>query len=349
MPDDTTAAIAVGAGGLDGRRHCGLDRPELVVLGHPLDQPGRLVGEEDKVAHQVEEPCRLEDPSHQHFELGPIGDDHPAVNRLPRGEVLEAGAERTHDCLQPIGGHAHDIGREHRGDVGAVGLELVPRAPEGGVLVARVLQLEQAEGQAVHEHDDVGPAALGARLDDRELVGDEPVVALGALVVEEPGERVAHLARRIPLLHGHALGEEAVDAEVLGQRVLRLGPEHRGHHAVDGIGPKLRVYPLDGGTEATAQDDLVPTRPLRPAPSGPISGPPTVEYPSARNHSRHASSTTDSVIRLTSPTQPVPRPQGRAAGRRGAREGGCREARPTLGTPGLSTHRGKLMQGFMAP
>ena len=44
------------------------------------------------------------------------------------------------------------------GNSDLVGLELAPGGPDGGVLVGRVLDLDDREGQAVDEQDDIGPA-----------------------------------------------------------------------------------------------------------------------------------------------------------------------------------------------
>ena len=67
------------------------------------------------------------------------------------------------------------------GDVRLVGLELLPGVPDGGVLVRRVLQLDDPQGQAVHEQDDVGAVRVLVLGD-----GDrEPVVGRGPVEVDD--------------------------------------------------------------------------------------------------------------------------------------------------------------------
>ena len=74
-----------------------------------------------------------------------------------------------------VGDDQRLVGGEQRRDLRLVGLELVEGAPDGGVLVGGVLQLDDRERQAVDEQHDVRPALVLA-LDDGELVDRQPVV-----------------------------------------------------------------------------------------------------------------------------------------------------------------------------
>ena len=65
-----------------------------------------------------------------------------------------------------------------------VGLDLLPGRPHRGLLVRRVLELDQAQWKAVDEQHDVRPP-LVLVLDDGELVDRQPVVVGGVLVVED--------------------------------------------------------------------------------------------------------------------------------------------------------------------
>ncbi len=98
-----------------------------------------------------EETALVEDAFDQHFEGREVGHNLPALDRLPRREVLEAACERTHRRARAVGDDGDCVRCEERWDVVAIGLELVPRALEGRVLVGRVLQLEESERDAIDD------------------------------------------------------------------------------------------------------------------------------------------------------------------------------------------------------
>jgi hypothetical protein len=125
---------------------------------------------------QVEEPLALEYAAHQHLELR---------HRLWRVAVAIDGAPHLEPFLirgdgpdASLGAVAHDqrgVVLQKRADFRLVRLELCVRAPDRRVLVRRVLELDEAERQAVYEDDDVG-ATVVLILDDGELIYGEPVV-----------------------------------------------------------------------------------------------------------------------------------------------------------------------------
>ena len=154
-----------------------------------LNGPLPLVAEHGEVADQVEEDSRREHAADQRLEFARAvrrevvgGAGHGA----PRHEALAVGGQRADARLQAVGDDQHGVGAEQRGDLGLVGLQLVEGAVERGVLVAGVLQFDDADGQAVEEHDDVG-AAVVAVLDDGELVDGEPVVGADVVEVDRAG------------------------------------------------------------------------------------------------------------------------------------------------------------------
>ena len=71
--------------------------------------------------------------------------------------------QRTQPRLGAVRDHQHLVVLEHVGDLFLVGLDLVVGFPDIGVLVGRVLQLQQHQRQAVDEQDDVGPARVVRR------------------------------------------------------------------------------------------------------------------------------------------------------------------------------------------
>ena len=75
------------------------------------------------------------------------------------------------------------IAGEKGRDLGLVGLKLLERRSDRRVLVGRVLQLENDQGQSVDEQNDVR-AAFVLVLDHCELVDREPVVVLRGIEVD---------------------------------------------------------------------------------------------------------------------------------------------------------------------
>ena len=143
------------------------------LLGEP---PAAVILEHDEVAKESEESPLLERPLDRHLELGEehrsqllAGDGAPGLEPFPpSGEGAEPG-------LDAVRYGEHRIEGEQRGQLRLVGPELLPGVTEGGVLVRRVLELDDGERQAVDEQHDVG-AALVVALDHCELVDGEPVV-----------------------------------------------------------------------------------------------------------------------------------------------------------------------------
>ena len=58
--------------------------------------------------------------------------------------------------METVGYHQELVQGEQGGEFALVGLELLPGVPYVGVLVGRVLEFDDAEGQPVQEQDDVG-------------------------------------------------------------------------------------------------------------------------------------------------------------------------------------------------
>ena len=165
MPDDADAAIAwiaarpttglvapSGFGcpqqlrGTESFRHSYADGVELVVAGHLLGQRAAVVLEHDEVAQQGEEAAGFEDALQHHLQFSHVrvgkrlpGDGAPGLEPLP------AASERANTGLDPVRGHQRLVHGEQRGQLGFVGLELVPGRPDGGVLVRRVLEFDQAK------------------------------------------------------------------------------------------------------------------------------------------------------------------------------------------------------------
>ena len=151
--------------------------------------PGRLVGDrlvrvDDEVAQDVEETRRRKHALEQHLEGRPVRDDVTPVNGLPWRIMLKSASEGTHRRTGAIRDDCDDVGNEDAGDLTPISLDLVPGIAESGVLISRVLQLQQANGQTVEENEHVGSAVV-AGLDNGELVEYPPIVVPRGIEVHE--------------------------------------------------------------------------------------------------------------------------------------------------------------------
>ena len=99
----------------------------------------RLVGVDDEIAQDVEEPLGCEHALEQYLEGWSVRDDVTPVNGLPRCIMLEAASEGTHRRTGAIRDDCDDVGNEDAGDLTPIGLDLVPGVAESGVLVSRIL------------------------------------------------------------------------------------------------------------------------------------------------------------------------------------------------------------------
>ena len=124
------------------------------------------------------------------------------------------------------------------------------------MLSSRVLQLQQRQRHAVHQHQDVRPAIL-IIFYNRELVDRHPVVVLRKLEVDQPQPHRAQRTIRIPVLDGNTLGDELVQAVVLIDRALRLRTTHTRKGGVDQVRGSPWIDPSDRLTQSIPQEDLL--------------------------------------------------------------------------------------------
>ena len=82
--------------------------------------------------------------------------------------------------------HERGTVAEQGRDLVLVGLELVERAFESGVLVTGILQFDRGKHQPVDEQHHIGPTAVLA-LDHRELVHREPIVGIDVGEIDQLG------------------------------------------------------------------------------------------------------------------------------------------------------------------
>ena len=214
-----------------GLSDCRLNRMELVVAGHLLN--GRLASviiKHDKIADQGQKPAGCTDAFEHYLQLGHLwicqglaGDRAPGLEPFPSsGECADAG-------LGAVGDDEHLVHGKQRRQLGLVGLELLPRCPDGGVLVRRALQFDHPERQAIDEQHDIGPAVVLV-LGDGELVDCQPVVVGGVVEIDNLRLRAPDSPFVGPVLHRHAVCGHAVESAVAG---LQCRPFRAGQPAED--------------------------------------------------------------------------------------------------------------------
>ena len=229
---------------------------ELVVAGHLLhEHAAAVVLEDDEVAEQREQPLRRADALEEHAQLqrGHLG-EALARDRAPRLEPLPPRRERAEARLRAVRDDEQLVHREQRGQLGLVGLELLPRRPDVGLLVGRVLELDHAERQAVDEQHDVRAARVLA-LGDGDLVDRQEVVGGGAGVVDDGGLRAADRAAGGAVLDVHARDEHAVEGAVARLEGRALGPGQLAEGVVERVAGQVRVEPREGVAQSPLQHD----------------------------------------------------------------------------------------------
>ena len=267
VPDDADAAVAgLAAGeaarlvaspdvaGLALELRCaqrlgdgGLDGVELVVARHLFRERPAVVLEHDEVAQQGEETSPVADARQHHLQLGcaRVGQGL-AGDRPPGLEPLAARRERSNPGIHAVGDDQDGIHGEQGRQFIPVGLQLPPCGPDRGVLVARILHFDQAQRKAVDEQHGVGPS-LVVVLDDRELVGGEPVVAGGPLEVDDLRLGAPDRAF-VAVLHRHAVDQHAVEGAVAGFERCARGTDQLAEGVVE---CGLREVGVEAGERAS--------------------------------------------------------------------------------------------------
>ena len=236
-----------------------------MIARHLLDQrPAAVVLEHDEVPHQRQEPTRLEDALQHHLQLGHVRvGQRLSGDRAPRLEPLPPRRQRAHPRLVPVRHHQRLVHGEQGGQLGLVGLELLPRRPDGGVLVRRVLQLDHPQRQPVHEQHHVRPARVPV-LGDCELVDRQPVVVDAVLEVDDPHDVAPHRAPGLPVLDLHSVYDHPVKGPVTRLHRRPLRPRQLPKSIVHRIRRQPRVQLRQCAPQAPPQHHLPIVTPLGP-------------------------------------------------------------------------------------
>ena len=140
----------------------------------------------------------------------------------PGLEPLPTGGQRADTGLGAVGDHQRLVHGEQGWQLRLVGLELLPCRPDSSVLVRRVLQFDDGQGQTVDKQHDVRPAGVSV-LSDGELVDCQPVVVGGVVEVDDLRLRSTDAPLAVPVLHCHAIYEHPVEGTVAGFKGRAFG------------------------------------------------------------------------------------------------------------------------------
>ena len=205
--------------------------------------------EHDEVADEGQEAGRRAGAFEHHLQLRKVRvGQHLAGDRAPGLEPFPPGGQRADPGFEPVRHDERGVEGEQRRDLRLVGLQLPVRRCDGGVLVGRVLELDDGQRQAIDEQHHVG-AALAPVLHDGELVDREPVVGLPVVEVDHPGLRAPDRAAPVAVLHRHAVHRHAMKGAVAGheRRPFRTGELAPG--VVEGFVRQVRVQPGERGPQ----------------------------------------------------------------------------------------------------
>ncbi len=125
---------------------------------------------------------------------------------------------------------------------------------DGGVLIAKIFQLEEGERNSIHEDDDIG-AAIGAIFDDGELIDGGPIVVFGLLKVEESDE-VVNDAAFFTVFDVDAVREELMKATIAFFEARANDARGFADGIGDGLGGNFGIDAREGFLEAAQQQNL---------------------------------------------------------------------------------------------
>ena len=235
----------------DGSAH----RVVLVVARHLLDQSA-IVFEEYEVAQVIQQGGWVQYTAHQglqFFELAQRVQVH-AVDGAPLQKALGVGRQAAQAGIRPVRDDQQLVGLEHVGDLLFVGLNLVVGLPDVGVLVSRVLQLDEGQRQAVDEQDDVWATSM-VRAFDGELVDGPELVARRFSPIDQAYE-VADRFAVLLVLHRHAPHQQLVESAVGRQQGWNAKVQYPLQGVFTGTGGNVGVQALDGFAQAKRQHHL---------------------------------------------------------------------------------------------
>lgn len=236
----------------DGRPH----RVELVVAGDLLDQHP-VVLEQHEEAQVIEQHRRRQRAAHQGLQFVELAErvEGVAVDGAPAHETLGISRQGTEARIGAIGHHQQAVVVKQLRNLRLVGLDLLERAPDIGMRIGRVLQLDQHQRQAIDEKHDVRPAGV-LRAPHGELIDRQPFVGGGIVPVDQPREITPGFAVA-GHIHRHPAHQQAVKAPVRTQQGRHPQVQHLTQGILAGRMRQRRVQPRKRRPQALHEHHLL--------------------------------------------------------------------------------------------
>ena len=230
---------------------------KLVIARHLFHQrAAAVILEHDEVTNECQEAAGIKDALDHHLQLRNVR----VGQRLPRDgapglEPFSPGGQGADTGIEPVRDHERGVEGKQRGDFDLVGLQLLPRGPDGGLFIDRVLQLDDRLRQAVDEQHHVRTAFVPV-FHDSELAHREPVVVCRVVEVDDVDLVAAHHAARVAVLDIHTVHDHTVEGAVAGFQggSLRAGQLAKG--VVQGVSGKVGVEAGQGIAQPLRQDNV---------------------------------------------------------------------------------------------
>ena len=156
------------------------------------------------------------------MEFQEVGVSGLIVHCPPGLEPFLPCSEGTNPGIEAVGDHQELIQGKQRRKLRLVGLQLLPGLPNVGILIGRILEFDDPQGQPVQEQDDVRPSG-GLVLLYRELVNRQPVVVSYVLEVDDVGRFARHYSVRPSDRDGYSVNQHAVERAIPGFQGWTLG------------------------------------------------------------------------------------------------------------------------------
>ena len=272
-------AALVRAAGARCRYHLVNRRPhrmELVITGNLLDQRPVIL-EQHEEAQVIEQLRRRQNATNQRLQLVELAQrvERQAIYRSPLHEALGIAGKRTQPRLAAIRNDQQFVVLEHIGDLFLVGLNLVVGFPDVGLLVGRVLQLQQHQRQAIDEQNHIRPAGM-VRAFDGKLVDRQPLVALRRIgrfgQVDQADEVTARLAIFL-VFHRHAADQQFMEMAIGREQRRNTQIEYLLDRILTGRGRNGWIQPVDRSTQSISQNHLLVIPAFRALPVAGYIGP----------------------------------------------------------------------------
>ena len=229
-------------------------RVELVVASHLLGElPVSSILVDHEVPNQIKAALLRKDTLEHHLKLGiTVVYDLVTLDGAPWHEALSVGSQAANSCLDAIGDHKELIELEQLRNPRLVGLKLVERLPYIRVFVGGVLKLNDPDGKAVDEEENIGAALILTY--DRELVDGQEVVVVWLVEVDDSRLSSPDGAIFRLVFNCHAIHQHPMECSVAHLKRGAYWVADFALHLKNLILTELRIQTLDRGVKTGIQD-----------------------------------------------------------------------------------------------